>query len=155
MTLAIKYKLKTLSKTFQKLGRGLTCTMTAEKNDKKFKLSILSPEYLPQGNLAGNLAKSSPSLRDLSKTWNAKFSSSNLYRSCIICGAEKGIEMHHVRKIRDLKNRNSKLDFFTRQMAAINRKQIPLCRTHHGGLHNGSWTSEERQIFVDKTRKRG
>ena len=46
--------------------------------------------------------------------------------------------MHHVRKIRDMKNPNGKLDFYTRQMAAINRKQIPLCRYHHNGLHNNS-----------------
>jgi len=46
------------------------------------------------------------------------------------------VEMHHVRKIRDLKDRNTKLDFYTRQMAAINRKQVPLCRTHHIELHN-------------------
>lgn len=46
--------------------------------------------------------------------------------------------MHHVRKIRDLKKPNSKLDFFTRQMAAINRKQIPLCKSHHIGLHKDS-----------------
>lgn len=44
--------------------------------------------------------------------------------------------MHHVRKIRDLRNQKSKLDFFTRQMAAINRKQVPLCKAHHIGLHN-------------------
>ena len=55
--------------------------------------------------------------------------------------------MHHVpfavakstskcTKIKDLKSPNKKLDFFTRQMAAINRKQIPLCKDHHVRLHN-------------------
>lgn len=44
--------------------------------------------------------------------------------------------MHHVRKIRELRNKKSNLDFFTRQMAAINRKQVPLCREHHIRLHN-------------------
>ena len=47
---------------------------------------------------------------------------------CVICGSTTDVEMHHVRKIRDLKNPSSKLDFFTRQMAAINRKQVPLYR---------------------------
>lgn len=62
--------------------------------------------------------------------------------------------MHHVRKIRDLKDRRSNLDFFTRQMAAINRKQIPLCKAHHTGLHNDSWTEQEKQIYIEKTSKR-
>lgn len=64
--------------------------------------------------------------------------------------------MHHVRKIRDLKN-SKKLDFFTKQMAAINRKQIPLCRYHHEGLHSNTWTKEERDTFsklVNKNSKR-
>lgn len=59
--------------------------------------------------------------------------------------------MHHVRKIRDLKSPNNKMDFFTRQMAAINRKQVPLCRVHHNGLHNNTLTDQERGIFREKT----
>lgn len=43
--------------------------------------------------------------------------------------------MHHLRKIRDLKDPDSKKDFFSRQMAAINRKQVPLCKDHHIRLH--------------------
>lgn len=65
----------------------------------------------------------------------------------MICGSPDGVEMHHVRKIRDLKNPNHKLDFFTRQMAAINRKQVPLCKDHHIRLHNNTWTNEEREKF--------
>lgn len=100
-------------------------------------MSIISPRELEKGNLAGKITES-PTLGSLAKTWNAKFTSSNLHRTCIICGVDKGIEMHHVRKIKDLKDGNSKLDFFTRQMAAINRKQIPLCKDHHIGLHQNS-----------------
>lgn len=55
--------------------------------------------------------------------------------------------MHHVKKIRDMKEKNSNLDFFTRQMAAINRKQVPLCQDHHVRLHNNSWTDGEREKF--------
>jgi hypothetical protein len=53
---------------------------------------------------------------------------------CIICG-DTSVEMHHVKKIRDLRQ-NLKLDWFTMQMAAINRKQVPLCKAHHMGLHH-------------------
>jgi hypothetical protein len=57
--------------------------------------------------------------------------------------------MHHVRNIRDLKikARKKTLDFFTMQMAAINRKQAPLCTFHHKALHNGSFSLEKRRLF--------
>jgi hypothetical protein len=64
------------------------------------------------------------------------------------------VEMHHVRKIRDMKSSKSKLDFYTRQMAAINRKQVPLCRTHHIELYNDTWTYGEKAIFNFEARKK-
>lgn len=59
--------------------------------------------------------------------------------------------MHHVRKIKDLKGkvRNNKMDFFTMQMASINRKQVPLCAFHHKALHNNTLSDAERQLFKD------
>ena len=53
------------------------------------------------------------------------------------------VEMHHIRQIKDLRGRLH-LDWFQKQMAAINRKQIPLCRSHHQSLHLGTITMEER-----------
>lgn len=54
--------------------------------------------------------------------------------------------MHHLRQIRDLKN-DLKLDFFAQQMAAINRKQVPLCKEHHTDLHRGSLCERDRELF--------
>ena len=55
--------------------------------------------------------------------------------------------MHHVRKIRDLKSkaRVFKMDFFTMQVAAVNRKQIPLCKSHNTALHRNSLSPLERE----------
>jgi hypothetical protein len=92
-------------------------------------------------------------LKDIEKVWNAKFTKSQLDAKCVICGSTDNTEMHHVRKIKDMKNPNSKLDFFTRQMAAINRKQIALCKYHHIGLHNNTWTDEERNAFNYEAKK--
>ena len=57
--------------------------------------------------------------------------------------------MHHIRKIRDLKSKYKKksMDFFTMQMAAVNREQIPLCSEHHKALHQNSLTQAERELF--------
>jgi hypothetical protein len=32
-------------------------------------------------------------------------------------------------------------------MAAINRKQVPLCVEHHKALHNNSLSHDERELF--------
>jgi hypothetical protein len=59
--------------------------------------------------------------------------------------------MRHVRKIKDLKNKatDKKINFFTAQMASINRKQIPLCTIHHQALHNNNFSPQERKLFRD------
>ena len=70
---------------------------------------------------------------------------------CIICGSYERIEMHHVRKIRDLKlkAKGNVLDFFTVQMAAIHRKQVPLCSDHHKKLHLDKLSSQEMRLFKE------
>ena len=57
-------------------------------------------------------------------------------------------EMHHVKKIKELKNRKPP-DWFTMQMAAINRKQIPLCKDHHKQLHSASLSKMEKTAFAE------
>jgi len=54
-----------------------------------------------------------------------------------MCLTSQGVEMHHVKEIKNLRKTSKKIDFFTRQMEAINRKQIPLCKDHHIRLHQG------------------
>ena len=63
--------------------------------------------------------------------------------------------MHHARKIEDLKlkARGKVLDFYTMQMAAINRKQVPLCWTHHNKLHNNNLSDEEPKLFTENLKK--
>ena len=39
------------------------------------------------------------------------------------------------------------------QMAAINRKQVPLCFHHHKVLHNGSLSLAERKLFEEGINK--
>jgi group II intron reverse transcriptase/maturase len=55
-----------------------------------------------------------------------------LSQTCASCGIGEGVEMHHVRALKDLKGRN----FVEKQMIAANRKQIPLCRSCHAEAHS-------------------
>lgn len=147
LTLALKFKLRQRSKVFKRFGRTLKCPNTgaelklpatfARKPEKqKF---LVNP---PLGEKA------------LALRWSKKLTESNLGRTCLICGAQPA-EMHHVRKIRDLKKgyRDGRLDFWTMQMAAINRKQIPLCKEHHSKLHKGDLSPQETEGLLSELKK--
>jgi group II intron reverse transcriptase/maturase len=138
-TLALKYKLRFASKTFSRFGSKLKCPDTG--------LELFIPKtFRATEEFAINAPIPDESLF---KSWNNKLTKSSLFKYCVICGSSHQVEMHHVRKIKDLKfkARGGKMDFFTMQMASINRKQIPICRTHHKALHKNKLFSLERQQF--------
>ncbi len=55
-------------------------------------------------------------------------------RQCELCGkTDVDIEMHHVRKLKDLKGKS----YWERFMIARNRKTLALCADCHKKLHNG------------------
>jgi hypothetical protein len=140
LTLALKYKLRYKSKAFRRFGGSLKCKDT----DKEF--------FIPTNFRRKNTFFVNPQPVDevISKRWNNKLSRSNIDKACVICGAFPA-EMHHVRKIADLKqkHRKGKMDFFTLQMAFINRKQVPLCKSHHVGVHTNKLTDAEKIAFKE------
>lgn len=86
-------------------------------------------------------------LEMLEKNWAGKLTRSSLGKACIVCGDAYHVEMHHVRKIRELLRTKKHLDWDNLQMAAINRKQVPLCHKHHVRVHTGRLTPLEKQMF--------
>jgi hypothetical protein len=56
---------------------------------------------------------------------------------CCICGNASDVEMHHVRHVRKMSEK--KATGFTRIMAIMNRKQIPVCSTCHTKIHRGEY----------------
>ena len=143
LTLARKFKLRTMSLAYRKFGKDLGCNIELKDGQEK-RVSIFLPDNFKKINITKGVNIDKDPFKTIESIWNSKFTKSKLFQSCILCDSRVDVEMHHVRKIRDLKDRNSKLDFYTRQMAAINRKQVPLCRTHHAGLHNDTWTEIEK-----------
>ena len=146
LTLARKFKMRTMRLAYRKFGKDLGCDIKLKDGEKK-RISILKPANFKKINISKGVETDKDPFKTIESTWNSKFTLSKLFLSCIICESKVDVEMHHVRKIRDLRDRNSKLDFYTRQMAAINRKQVPLCRTHHAGLHKDTWTEIEKYKF--------
>ena len=150
LTLRSKLKLPSRAAVFKKYGKSLTYTEV--KRDEKGVMSekktgLYIPETFRRLSFDKRFVIKEVNLPNLYRVWNSKMTSSNLWKTCIICGSIP-VEMHHLRKIRSLKN-NSNLDFFKTQMAAINRKQVPLCIKHHQKVHGklGGLTDLERELF--------
>jgi len=138
-TLALKYKLRHASKVFRRFGSKLKSPDGSVelfiprtfKAIKEFGCSVPLPDNVIYSN------------------WNKKLTKSNLFKICVICGSSDHVQMHHIRKVKDLKSkaREKRMDFFTMQMSAINRKQVLLCSTHHKALHNNTLSASERELF--------
>lgn len=61
---------------------------------------------------------------------------SKLGEDCAICGSDENLHMHHVRSIRTI---GESVKGFTRLLAKINRKQIPVCFDCHQKIHKGEY----------------
>jgi len=82
---------------------------------------------------------------DLLKTQISLRSRSKLEEDCCICGSDQDVVMHHVRHIR--KDRPAK--GFAKVLSAINRKQIPVCRSCHLKIHNGEYHGKNLGDFAN------
>jgi group II intron reverse transcriptase/maturase len=64
---------------------------------------------------------------------------SKLGLPCCICGDPINVQMHHVRHLRKMTDKQAK--GFTRVMAMLNRKQVPVCKRCHRQIHDGQYDS--------------
>lgn len=141
LTLAKKYKLVTSRKAFKKFGKYLKCPETG--------VAFYQPPHFKRRRQFSN---SSQTQETLEKSWANKLTRSNLGKVCIICGNTQ-VQMHHLRTIKQLKRKHQYLDWFTMQMAAINRKQVPLCKDHHAAVHRNSLSPWEKELFAAGCKK--
>lgn len=141
LTLARKFKMRTMKKVFSKFGKDLAFRKKVTLNGKDY-LRVYK-FFSPVDTKKVKMVKWAPTKsRDelielMEEKWNNKLTRSNLWEVCSVCGADSQIEMHHLRSIKDLRDPKGKnKDWFTRALIGINRKQVPLCRVHHEKLHN-------------------
>lgn len=92
LTLALKYKLKRMAPVFKKFGKNLT--------DPETKVSLKLPSDLKRTRLFR--VNPTQGLNALRQKWTSKYTRSNLFKKCVVCGGSPA-EMHHVRKVRELK----------------------------------------------------
>ena len=62
--------------------------------------------------------------------------------TCELCGAKENVEMHHVRKLADLKKDRKEKPFWMQVMIARQRKRIAVCRKCHENIHFNRPTSK-------------
>jgi hypothetical protein len=82
--------------------------------------------------------KTSSSLNsvDIQPQWWLRRTQSKLGNHCAICDSSNKVEMHHLRHIR---KRGQTLKGISLYMAAINRKQLPVCKQCHLDIHRGKY----------------
>jgi group II intron reverse transcriptase/maturase len=56
---------------------------------------------------------------------------------CEVCECADGVQVHHIRKLVDLKQKGRILDLYQQVMAARRRKTLVLCRKCHADVHAG------------------
>jgi hypothetical protein len=67
---------------------------------------------------------------------------------CELCGSHENIEVHHVRKLADLKKKWSNrkhVPLWVKRMVAIRRKTLIVCRKCHRDIHAGRPTPDTRE----------
>jgi group II intron reverse transcriptase/maturase len=143
LTLARKFKLKTMKKAFGKFGFNLTDpdtgvylntpdTYAATYNYKSKSHAIFDEP----GKVVDNLLKTS---------WAGKLTK-GIPSKCALCGTSNKVEMHHLRKAGDVRNKIRTGNITWAQWkGAVLRKQIPLCKYHHDLLHKGSLNHSDMQ----------
>jgi nicotine oxidoreductase len=137
LTLARKFKLKTLAKTFKKFGRDLRFI---NKKGEIFK--IYRPENLRM--LAEFERFHTPPSSDidtlLKTSWSSSMTQTQFDETCVICGTEENLEIHHIRSIKEVR---VKARSYAQWVGGFLRKTIPLCKAHHLALHSGNLSHSE------------
>lgn len=132
-TLAAKHRLS-LPKVFEKFGKPIKITQK-EKTIKFDKPDNLRAEYLNSKYAVINPLKKTQDADPFSVlNWDIK-EVNILDKPCMICGSNTQVEMHHLRHLKDTKDKSTLI----KVMSKINRKTIPLCRTCHMEVHKGKY----------------
>jgi len=136
-TLAAKHRSST-SKIFKKYGKPIECKVG--KRTIKFdlpqslKAEYLNDKYYRVENVFANVPYE---VLDPFKSldFDLRVYNSILEHPCIICGSQTDVEMHHLKHLKDTKDKGTLIKI----MSKIRRKVVPLCRSCHIKVHAGKY----------------
>ena len=60
-------------------------------------------------------------------------------QECELCGSHQKIEVHHIRKLADLKRKGTTKTEWQKRMISRNRKTLIVCQKCHGAIHYGKY----------------
>src|SRR5690606_3813706 len=117
----MKFKLKTIRQVFKKFGNNISVDGVQLKKPTYNRLHRNSIyNGYDELQLISVLSSTHKSLARLLKS------------SCLKCGSNYKVEMHHIRKMSDINKTKSDINYI---MSKAKRKQIPLCRKCHMETH--------------------
>jgi hypothetical protein len=141
-TIAMKMRLKSMRKVFWKFGK--TIKIAHPKNQGIFlDFSCPSLARTPIRFLTRN-PETALNTKPITK-WALRTINS-LNAACASCGSRNRMNMHHLRQIKTM---NLKLNVYDQQMAAFNRKQVPLCEKCHNKVHSGKYDGMSLKYLAD------
>ncbi|MFL1529050.1 reverse transcriptase domain-containing protein [Pseudomonas sp. O230] len=131
-TMAAKHR-SSRSKIFSKHGASLRVRVKNAAGEviRQVEFPLIrkwasSPNRFKTGTVDVNFLERNLRLRTRSK----------LGSPCVICASDDRVAMHHVKHIRKL---GQEVKGFTRVLAILNRKQIPVCHECHHKIHRGKY----------------
>jgi len=125
LTLGRKLKLRSRKKVFKKFGKILT--------DPKSNLTLNIPSNYQSNTKDYRINHKNDPLKILK--WSVR-TQHLLEGPCVGCGATRNIEIHHVKKLVNIKRDKGGIH---RIMATLGRKQVPVCAKCHKDIHTGKY----------------
>ena len=146
-TLASKYK-TTINKIFKKYGiRRKTKDGEYKVLQVEIKREGKKPLIAYFGGIKLAYQKNAAIITDKPTkvyTIRSELISRLLNNKCELCGAETKIEMHHVRKLKDLyKDGKKEKPEWMKRMIAIKRKTLAVCKSCHDNIHHGLYNRKK------------
>lgn len=141
-TLSRKFKLAK-RQLLKKYGENLEINYLTSKGSTK---SISFHFPIPTRNPMNFATKMEPRDPLYAGLWKIR-TIANLGENCASCGSTQDLEMHHLKHIRTI---SVKLSTFDKNLAKINRKQIPLCKECHTKVHKGEYQGMSLKYLVSR-----
>ncbi|OJE49914.1 maturase [Bacillus proteolyticus] len=141
-TLANKHK-TTINKVFKKYKKVLK---TKDGEYKVLHVAIERENKKPLATYFGGMKlaynKTATIIENPVKIFNTRTQLIDRLRNntCELCGARGNIEMHHVKKLKNLRNNSRKeKPEWIKRMVAMNRKTLAVCEECHDKIHAGKY----------------
>lgn len=133
-TLARKHR-SSVRRIFRKHGRRLTVKWKSQSGKEKATFLKLEKSFKAQPSRFVGIGAELD--LDTAILFHIRLRTrTSLEDSCAICGEDEEVVMHHIRHVRKI---GEKVTGFSRILAAVNRKQIPVCKPCHGKIHAGEY----------------